>query len=346
MSRIAPYTLRRGDALYLRIAIPSDLQTIWGAREVMRTLGTSDKQQALPVALECAAVIKRVFADLRKTMADGDPTHEELESLIAEIERGEQRKVESSARLMRMVADAKMKIALLIQAEESDRQHTETIRELKQQVHLARLEGEARGLRHALAHNQAQPKVIPAPIPENPVAAQQVAPVPMLKTVVDGFLGKYQQDKKPAMFKKHRPVLSMLLEVIGDKPVNQLKQADINNFFELLGRLPPRWADECRKRKLTVLELAELDFDLTLGPKSFDDTYIASVRPFLKAAKKDWQDQGFPLGLTTDGIEYLGDREEGEDKQRAFKPDELVRLFEGDEMRGFANQAACLLSCI
>jgi integrase len=165
-------------------------------------------------------------------------------------------------------------------------------------------------------------------------------PAPMLKAVIDGFLGKYPQDKKSAMFKKHKPVLSMLLEVVGNKPINELKQADINDFFELLERLPPRWADQCRKRKLTVRELAELDFDITLGPKSFDDTYIASIRPFLKSAKKDWQDQGFPLGLTTDGIEYLGDREEGESKQRAFERDELVRLFEGDEMRRFANDSS------
>ena len=95
--------------------------------------------------------------------------------------------------------------------------------------------------------------------------------VPTLKKVVDAFLNGYQQNKSPAMFKKHKPVLSMLLAVIGDKPITEIKQADINGFFELLGRLPPRWADECRSRKLTVRELAELDFDITLGPKSLED---------------------------------------------------------------------------
>lgn len=191
-----------------------------------------------------------------------------------------------------------------------------------------------------MATYHASPTPTPVSATKNPPATLTKPSAPMFQNVIDGFLGKYQQNKKPAMFKKHRPVLTMLLEVIGDKPIDELKQADINDFFELLGNLPPRWGDECRKRKLTIRELAELEHSETLGPKSFDDTYIACVRPFLKAAKKDWQDQGFPLGLTTDGCEYMGDREEGENKQRAFKPIELKRLFEGEEINAFANDTA------
>ena len=114
----------------------------------------------------------------------------------------------------------------------------------------------------------------------------------MFKAVIEGFLNKYQKGKKPAMFKKHKPVLTMLLDVVGDKPISDLRQSDINEFFELLGNLPPRWSDECRIRGVSVRELAELDHTVTLGPKTLDDTYIASVRSFLKAAKKDWQDEG------------------------------------------------------
>lgn len=176
----------------------------------------------------------------------------------------------------------------------------------------------------ARAHQQDQPH------------ARQSVSIPTFKMVVDAFLSSYRKDKKPAMFKKHRPVLTMLLEVVGNKPVNDIKQADINGFFSLLHKLPPRWQDECRKRKLNVMELAQLDHSETLGPKSFDDTYKASVRSFLKVAKKDWQDQGFPTTLTTDGIEYEGDREEGEKKQREFRQAELERLFCGPEIKSFA----------
>ncbi len=34
------------------------------------------------------------------------------------------------------------------------------------------------------------------------------------------------------MFKKHRPILSVFLEVIGDKPIKEIKQADISSYFE------------------------------------------------------------------------------------------------------------------
>jgi integrase len=174
---------------------------------------------------------------------------------------------------------------------------------------------------------------------DQPQARQSVS-IPTFKMVVDAFLESYRKDKKPAMFKKHRPVLTMFLEVVGNKPVNDIKQADINKFFSLLHKLPPRWQDECRRRKLTVKQLAELDHPETLGPKSFDDTYKASVRSFLKVAKRDWQDQGFPTTLTTDGNEYQGDREEGENHQRAFTHAELERLFCGMEMQRFAADAA------
>lgn len=179
---------------------------------------------------------------------------------------------------------------------------------------------------------------------ETPPAVRNEAPAPTFKVVVDAFLEGYQQDKKGAMFQKHQAVIPMLLEVVGDKPITELKQADINAFFALLGNLPPRWSDECRRRNISVRELAALEHKKALGPKTFQDTYIACVRAFLKAAKKDWMDQGFPTTLTTDGIEYKGSREEGENKQRAFQPKELVRLFNGPEMQAFANdpdQAHC-----
>jgi integrase len=167
---------------------------------------------------------------------------------------------------------------------------------------------------------------------------------PYLSEVIDDFLIHYKKNKKTSMLKKHQAVLSMMLEVIGDKPVTQLRQVDIRDFFALLANLPPRWKDKCRQLNMSIRDLAELDHEETLGPKSFEDTYLASIRPFLKAARINYQDQGFPHNLTVDGIEYIGDRVEGENKQRAFTTAELKRLFEGQEMQRFAAdpiQAHC-----
>lgn len=103
----------------------------------------------------------------------------------------------------------------------------------------------------------------------------------------------------------------MLLEVIGDKPVSELKQADINNFFDLAQALPPQWKNISKQKKITTQELASIKHNITLNPKSFN-SYLACVRVFLKDSIKNWQDEGFPPHLTTDGPKYNGDRKAGE----------------------------------
>jgi integrase len=206
-----------------------------------------------------------------------------------------------------------------------------------QELKLATLEAENGALKGFLARPDTQATLAHAPALENAPQADLGPPSPMLGAVVEAFLKQYERRGKPQMLKKHKPVLSMFVDVVGDKPVRALKQAHINDYFEVLTALPPRWNDQCRRLGLSVRELAQMAHEQTIGPKTFEDTYIASIRPFLKAAKKDWGDQGFPLGLTTDGIEYLGEQEEDVNKQRAFKLDELKRLFGGPEMKAFAS---------
>ncbi len=327
MSRQTPYLQRRGNSLSFRIAVPPDLRHIVGGREITKSLSTANMSQAIPMALNYAACAKRMFGELRAAMSAPD-------------NNDEQRQPPDLDKLRKVGQQAKQRIQLDDLKEqhygELLEQRCEHLRELEQ----TKLTAENETLRHVLAGFKTLSIPTHSPAQENTPAPIAIAHAPTFKVVIDGFLDKYKKRNKPAMLKKHQPVLMMLLDVVGDKPIHNLLQADINAFFDLLDKLPPRWSDACRKEGLTVRQLAELEHDVTLGPKSFYDTYIASVRPFLIAAKKDWQDQGFPLGLTTDGIEYLGDREEGEDKQRAFKQAELKRLFEGAEMRGFASDQA------
>jgi integrase len=317
MPRQAPYLQRRGDTLFFRIAVPLDLRVLVGGRELTKTLRTADKRDAMPIALEFAATAKRLFNDLRAGMAVAD---------------------DSKLRELILKAKGDMRIKQL-KEQHDDALTQQRLRHLEE---MERVKIEAKN--EALQLLLAQPGrlTVPTPIPTEEAlpAPRKTASVVTFKTVVETFLTRYEKKNKPSMLKKHRQVLPMLLEIVGDKPVSEILQADINNFFELLDKLPPRWADACRREGVTIRQLAELDHDLALGPKAFEDTYIASVRPFLKAARKDWQDQGFPLGLSTDGIEYLGDREEGENKQRAFSRAELKRLFEGAEMKGFAADPA------
>jgi hypothetical protein len=63
------------------------------------------------------------------------------------------------------------------------------------------------------------------------------------------------------------------------------------------------------------------------------------VRVFLKAARRDWQDEGFPVHLSVEGIAYTGEVEEGMNKQRAFRPEELRKLFTALDVAGYKLDA-------
>ena len=156
----------------------------------------------------------------------------------------------------------------------------------------------------------------------------------MLSAVVSAFLAK--ADKTKPMFKKTEPTLRLFLEVIGDKPVSALRQVDIDGFFTLLCKLPPRWRDEQRKRGGTVSALAAVAWPECIAPKTLEDSYMAALRPFLGDSRRLYGDQGFPLHLTTGGIKYTGTRKGRERAQRALRPAELVRLFNGPECSDFA----------
>ncbi len=307
MSRQAPYLQRRGDRFYLRIAVPSDLQSIIGDREITRALRTSDKRVAAPLALELAASAKRLFVDLR----------------IGRGEMGEEK-------LKDIVRDAKRRIEI---AKIEERHEDELITQRRQhlrELEMATLRAKAEVLEKLVAAGTGVPAAPPPPKPESP----------LLSTVIDSFLATYNGDKKPAMLKKHSSVLPVLLEIIGDRPVSELKQQHLVDFFDELMKLPPSWKSDLEKHGCSLKELARMSHPKTIGPKTIDDTYKASVRAFLTAAKSRWQDQGFPVTLTTNGIEYRGTREEGENKQRAFRPDELKRLFEGAAMKLIASDPA------
>lgn len=328
MPRLAPYLQRRGYGFTFRIAVPPDLRPVVGVREITRALPSGDRQVVTPTALQFAAIAKRLFCDLRAVMAD------------IENDSGERRTGPDLDKLKTALREARLKLKISDLKDERLEAEAAWLSERRalvsahaKEVKLATLEAENSALKDFLA----RPEVAASPMSTKASESVLGHAAPMLGAVVDGFLKQYERRGKPQMLKKHKPVLTMFVDLVGDKPVSGLRQADINDFFEVLSSLPPRWGDQCRRLGVSVRELALKEHEQTIGPKTFEDTYIASIRPFLRAAKKDWGDQGFPLGLTTDGIEYLGDQEEDANKQRAFKQDELKRLFGGPEMKAFAT---------
>lgn len=161
---------------------------------------------------------------------------------------------------------------------------------------------------------------------------------PLLSTVIAYHLGK--QDRDAPMFKKQEAALALFLEVIGDRSVDSVRQQEIEDFCALLCRLPPRWADVRRKRGIGAAVIAGMEWPSRISRATFEDGYMAMIRPFLVEARRVFGDQGFPRHLTTEGIKYSGARERGERMQRALRPDELKRLYEGPEFAAFASDPA------
>ena len=68
------------------------------------------------------------------------------------------------------------------------------------------------------------------------------------------------------------------------------------------------------------------------------------MTPFIKYCRRKWQDHGWPMTLTTEGVQYTGSRRDPEGGQRHFEPEELQRIFQGTEIAAFARdpkQAHC-----
>jgi integrase len=83
MPRLTPYLHRRGDSFSFRIAVPSELRAIVGKREFIKTLQTTDKRCAIPLALHLASIAKQIFNNLKtNNMSDSD--REKLMQLLRE----------------------------------------------------------------------------------------------------------------------------------------------------------------------------------------------------------------------------------------------------------------------
>ncbi|WP_232440677.1 site-specific integrase [Burkholderia ubonensis] len=162
---------------------------------------------------------------------------------------------------------------------------------------------------------------------------------PMLSEVTQAYLTHYEKLNKPEMLKKVRTVMPLLLNVVGNKPIGSLTQSDLLAFFDTVQCLPPRWKDVCRQQNISPSALAERRVG-EMSKQTFDGTYMAAMAPFLKYCRGRWQDQGWPMTLTVEGIQYLGSRRDAEFGQRHFELSELKRLFQGAEMAAFARNAS------
>ncbi|WP_446810575.1 helix-turn-helix domain-containing protein [Methylomonas sp. 2BW1-5-20] len=99
---------------------------------------------------------------------------------------------------------------------------------------------------------------------------------PLLSAVVDDFLNRYDQTNK-ATFTKRSATLPLLIELVADKPINQILQTDLNGFCDDVQRLPIK-----RTKKIysgmTIREIISANDGRSIAEGTFESTYKACVR--------------------------------------------------------------------
>lgn len=333
---------KRGSVYYFRRRIPNALLDHYDAkREIVHSLGVKDRAEAIVRARKFSVELDDKWQSLRAAPKP-DPVPAPDAMTPAEFEAWDRARLEYEEE----TADQHM---LEEWAEEEAEEEANRLARVIRIIERQRAEAGTPPLDPIIRAAIAPQLTIAPAVPEVPVApslppkasvdsASSVATPgevsPTLGTVTAHFLNNY--DKSAPMFKKHQAALGLLLEVLGDVPVSQIRQLQIDAYFDMLCRLPPRWADEVRRQGVSASQLAEQEHAVTLSPETFEYSYMASIRPFLAEAKRLFGDAGFPRNLTVEGSKYKGTQTEGARKQRAIRPHELKRLFEGNEYAAFA----------
>lgn len=329
------HLLKRGSRYYIRVRVPNDLLELYHPKkEIVESLHTSDYSDACRLVRERAIALHNEFDRRRAGGAISDKEAEYLCRKMVEsrLAADEQARIDGSLlddagyelhEAINQENQQAAKEALArgkldnIKAQASDwlssegyniPEDSDTFKRFV--MMFAKAFAEANKLVNA--RDEGEP--VDTPVAKLPDAAEAIQGVPTLGQLVKRFLDKADQSKP--MFKKYSAVLPLFLEVVGDKKVDQLKQIDIENFCLFICKLPPRWSDQVRQKKISVTKLAGRDHEKTISPKTYEDTYIAAIRPFLNEAIRVFGDQGFPRHLTTDGIGYSGKQKAGENKQR------------------------------
>ncbi|HUL13470.1 MAG TPA: DUF6538 domain-containing protein, partial [Methylococcaceae bacterium] len=187
MARSSPYLQRRGDTFWFRIAVPQDLRLYFEQREVIHSLKTTSRQEAVPQALALASKVKLSFVQIRQ-MSDKskDNVLQFLEKYKLTIKN---QKLQDQYE--EQILNQKIEHNRVL------RQKDEQIEELKKQTQALTQAIETISLVGSNNHPATQ---------TTPAAIES----PLLSKVVDDFLERYPATKNEAMYGKLKPCLGAL----------------------------------------------------------------------------------------------------------------------------------------
>jgi integrase len=337
-----PHLHRRGNNFYFRVTVPSKLRPFLGCREIVKTLKTQNHNEAIPLALLLGSKTKSLFNRV-EAMSDKKDHSDELKQafdrLIAEHDVSPNTKQYSS--------HGDLTTKQLIAQWRRDFEHTREKEGLQEQIIEQKLQHVAE-IKLRDVHNDDKKKAVNEALsmlsnylgselaPTTSIVREKTSPT--LSWAIDDYISYYRTEGHKPMLSKIEQQLPMFLEIVGNKQVHHLEQSDINSYFEEIQKLPSNWASLQKKGMSLKKIINDNEGKEGLAEATVKKSYRAVLSGFIAILR-------IRVGLTTlqslstdkGVISYKGNKRIGYGKQRAITPDELKRLFEGIEMREFAN---------
>lgn len=364
-----PYTKKRGNIWWYRRPVPARLQSIIGKVEFAWSLETSDMAEARPRAAlrnaEVEGMLSAAKARLTRQVLDATPaTPQTLTPELLQYARDAVRahvlredelvrregpdldsldeyesiradQFEETGSALRTGRTERLRIDEALQAigVSVPRMHP-----ARDEVAYAVTEGHHSALLAIRERMNGEYVPTPAPLPkpaELAAAQPERGVLLLLGAVIDDYITK--QEKTPTEFtRKVKRCLQLFGAIVGrSTPVAAVRQKTVTDFLGTICELPLEWAKQYDKG-VTVAKLLQKSPDKAMSPTTYKDNYRAPLGTFLKRARRDYGDDGFPA-LTVEDIEYSGSRAADEEKQRALTAQELKVLFEGEAFRSVAN---------
>jgi hypothetical protein len=234
------YLLERPSAYYFRIRVPDDLREKVGKRFIVRSLNTRNLRQATHRASDLGMQLYLLFQQIRL----GQRRMVDINKLLETLKDGK-----ATELIIRKASFGNT----VIEGLEADPNNPEDVK----------MFGEL------LATVRDSLNTAPAPAPA-PVATP--APQYFLKDEIDAYIADCTRRKlDPKTVKTYASLLDVLLSAVGNVPVSQITDPDIDRYLDMLSLLPASASQKTAFRELkTVKEIIALNEVLdepTIGEK-------------------------------------------------------------------------------
>jgi len=337
-----PYLHRRGNNFYFRVTVPLKLRPTIGCREIVKALKTQNHNEAVPLALLLGSKTKSLFNRV-EAMPDKKDYSDELKQafdlLIAEHDASPLTKPTST--------HDGLTLEQRITQWRREFKHTQDKEELHDQIIEQKLQHLAKTKLND-KHSSDIEKAVREALSKYPPSQPTTDTIPektspMLSEAIKKYISWYESEDKLSMLRKIKQQLPMFLELVGDKPVHKLTQEDVNDYFSNLLQLPKDWSYK-QKKGMSLKQIIHANEGKEgLAEGTVKRSYRAAISGFFTVIPNIIGTGVLPALNTGKGvISYKGNKRIGYGKQRAMKPEELVRLFEGIEMRAFAHDKSKL----